>query len=427
MLMSREQKLSDADADFVMLTTGTETVTNYIRRVRLLTAALAGITVLLATFGYDEIVKAQAPTVKSPPANATWHLEWQQTLAAAQKERELKVDLSAGSFAQYRPVIDQFGKKFGIRTVISRGDVDRLLAERSAGRFDVDIGFYARSQAVTRFIPARAFDPMAKLFFLPDLVDTTLWWGRRHVYADPEGKYLFTYAAGADSTPLEVQFNTERIAPEKMASLDSVWDIVDTRRFKGQIVSYHPEEGSFLVELAHPDIGEKWLRAFFSQDLGVVFHTDARPIVDGLAKGKFTLAVQIAGIARQLDRLAAEGARVMRWGEVRTRPVKEALILRNPAASHNFGLMNRAPNPNAAKLFVNWFLSKEGQTARHALSASATDQSLREDVTEFKMVPEGRRRKPGAKYIAPDDPIFTKDLAAKEARVLEIWKEVRGR
>jgi iron(III) transport system substrate-binding protein len=397
------------------------------RCIGLLTAAVAVLALQVAMFGSDESARAQTPAAKATPGKAAWQIEWEKTLAAAQKERELKVDLSAGSFAQYRPVIELFGKKFGIRTVISRGEVDRLLAERSAGRYDVDIGFYARSQAVTRFIPARAFDPMAKVFFLPDVVDTSLWWGRRHVYADPEGKYAFTYAAGADTTPLEVQFNTERIAPEKMAAIESVWDIVGPRRFKGQIVSYHPEEGSFLVELAHPDIGEKWLRAFFSPELGVVFHTNARPIVDGLAKGKFTLAVQIAGIARQLDQLAAEGARVMRWGEARTGPVKEALILRNPAASHNFGLMNRAPNPNAAKLFVNWFLSKEGQTARHNLSASATDQSLREDLTEFKMVPEGRRRKPGTKYLAPDDSRFTEDLTAKQARVLEIWKEVRGR
>jgi iron(III) transport system substrate-binding protein len=395
--------------------------------MRLLITAVAGIALLASALGHDESAQAQTPTTKSTPAKAAWQIEWEKTLAAARKEGDLKVDLSAGSFAQYRPVIEQFGKKFGIRTVISRGEVDRLLAERSAGRYDVDIGFYARSQAVTRFIPARAFDPMASVFFLPGVVDTSLWWGRRHVYADPEGKYAFTYAAGADTTPLEVQFNTDRIAPEKMAALESVWDIVDPRRFKGQIVSYHPEEGSFLVELAHPDIGEKWLRAFFSPELAVVFHTNARPIVDGLAKGKFALAVQIAGIARQLDRLAADGAKVMRWGEARKGPVKEALILRNPAASHNFGLMNRPPNPNAAKLFVNWFLSKEGQTVRHTKSASSTDQSLREDLTEFDMVAEGRRRKPGTKYLAPDDPRFTEDLRAKEARVLEIWKEVRGR
>ena len=123
----------------------TESAIRCRRRVGLLTTAVAGIALLVATFGSDESARAQTPTAKSTPGKVAWQIEWEKTLAAAQKERELRVDLSAGSFAQYRPVIEQFGKKFGIRTVISRGEVDRLLAERSAGRYDVDIGFYARS------------------------------------------------------------------------------------------------------------------------------------------------------------------------------------------------------------------------------------------------------------------------------------------
>jgi ABC-type Fe3+ transport system substrate-binding protein len=37
-----------------------------------------------------------------------------------------------------------------------------------------------------------------------------------------------------------------------------------------------------------------------------------------------------------------------------------------PSISAAFGqlaLMNRAPHPNAAKVFVNWLLSREGQSA----------------------------------------------------------------
>jgi len=40
-------------------------------------------------------------------------------------------------------------------------------------------------------------------------------------------------------------------------------------------------------------------------------------------------------------------------------------------------LFNRAPHPNAAKLFINWVLTKEGQTA---WSATVKENSARTDV-----------------------------------------------
>ena len=47
------------------------------------------------------------------------------------------------------------------------------------------------------------------------------------------------------------------------------------------------------------------------------------------------------------------------------------------------GLMNHAPHPNAAKLFVNWLASKAGQDA---FSNALLEPSLRTDVT-YQNVP----------------------------------------
>jgi ABC-type glycerol-3-phosphate transport system substrate-binding protein len=45
-------------------------------------------------------------------------------------------------------------------------------------------------------------------------------------------------------------------------------------------------------------------------------------------------------------------------------------------------LLNRAPHPNAAKLFINWFLSREGQALHQKLQAEAKApaDSLRVDI-----------------------------------------------
>ena len=53
-------------------------------------------------------------------------------------------------------------------------------------------------------------------------------------------------------------------------------------------------------------------------------------------------------------------------------------------------MLNDAPKPNAAKLFLNWWYSADGQTAKvEGLSAYAPQEgvSLRSDVTRGSLLP----------------------------------------
>lgn len=60
--------------------------------------------------------------------------------------------------------------------------------------------------------------------------------------------------------------------------------------------------------------------------------------------------------------------------------------------------VNRAPNPNAAKVFLNWWLSREGQiTFRLANTMNPRKASMREDLPE-DILPKIRRIK-GKEYI----------------------------
>ena len=62
--------------------------------------------------------------------------------------------------------------------------------------------------------------------------------------------------------------------------------------------------------------------------------------------------------------------------------------------------LNRAPHPNAAKLAINWLLSKEGQSTWLDSNAKTAGQydSLRADITKDKVSELGRRVK-GGKYL----------------------------
>jgi ABC-type Fe3+ transport system substrate-binding protein len=64
--------------------------------------------------------------------------------------------------------------------------------------------------------------------------------------------------------------------------------------------------------------------------------------------------------------------------------------------------MSRAPHPNAAKLFINWFLSREGQIDFQKISAKHIDAgaegSLRMDIAKDD-IPARNRLAPGVTYI----------------------------
>jgi len=91
-------------------------------------------------------------------------------------------------------------------------------------------------------------------------------------------------------------------------------------------------------------------------------------------------------------------------------------------------VVNRRPHPNATRLFLNWLLSKEGQTVIHTKSARAADQSFRIDVTEMdKVIPEEMRR-PGVEYLT-----LAHDREAQKKRVWalnnaeKLYKQIRNK
>ena len=73
------------------------------------------------------------------------------------------------------------------------------------------------------------------------------------------------------------------------------------------------------------------------------------------------------------------------------------------AQVNTLALLNKAPHPNAARLFTNWLLSREGQTIYQELAASAgsPSESLRVDVPK-EVIPPIYRRVPGVDYVMVD-------------------------
>lgn len=360
---------------------------------------------------------------------------WDEVLAAARGEGQLVAVLGGAASRNYRPIFKHFEDKFGIRTVVSTGgggkQADRLLAERRADKSEVDIIMVGGTTAVTRLLPHGVLDPIGPILFHPEVVDKSLWLKGKHLYSDPEEKYVFAFSGAADLAPVVMRFNTNKLPIEEAKKIDSVWTFLD-KRFAGQIVALPPTiggaGGTYFLTQVHPDLGEKYLRRFYDPELKVTFIEDYRQIADGVAKGKYTMAIFVGSAGRDIDNLAKKGLPVGSFTRLLEKPVKERPIIGGSGASNNIMVANKSPHPNAAKLFLNWFLSKEGQTTMHTTSDRTPDQTFRTDVTEVGKLDKADMRKQGVEYLTLEhDPGIQKKRVQVMKRAAELYQEIRGR
>ena len=350
----------------------------------------------------------EAAATPTPDAAARFQAEWDALIGAAQEEGELVIVFNPGAGRHFRGMVAIFEEKFGLKAVVSTGSgssqANRVLAEREAGQYLVDVMYTGATTATTRMAPANALEQIADLFVHPDVTDLSLWLGGRHWYADAGQRFVFTYAAKAGPMNQSMRYNTELVTPEDIEGFNSVFDYLDPK-WKGKIVSLLPGEGGgglWHTAYVHPDVGVEWIDAFVSPELDVTFVKDLRFITDGVAQGKFAMGIGIGAAAGSLDALGDLGLPTAKL----VKEFKEGGVLRGNQS--NFMVPTDQPHPAAAKLWVNWFLSREGQTLTHTVEGEGTPEpSLREDLTEFDRTREFERRVPGQSYyFVSADPVF---------------------
>ena len=224
-------------------------------------------------------------------------------------------------------------------------------------------------------------------------MDQSKWWRGQHRYIDPEGSYIFAYTGNVGGGGI-IHYNTKLVGPREFKSY---WDILDPK-WKGKIVVRDirrpgPGSGQTRFLWNNPEIGPEFVRRLYSE-MNITLSRDRRQPVDWLARGKFSLSLFSSGVGdAKLQGLPVDTIppHVLKEGD----PVSVGL--------GTLSLVKQAPHPNAAKVFINWLLSREGQIAlQKAQNTPETAvESLREDIPK-DAVREGHRRKKGAKYVIVD-------------------------
>ena len=81
---------------------------------------------------------------------------------------------------------------------------------------------------------AKALDPIAPAFMLPEVTDVSKWYGGKHWYASPENQYIFMFEGTMNSTSLS--YNTKLTNPDE---IKSYWDLLSPK-WKRKLLTLDP-------------------------------------------------------------------------------------------------------------------------------------------------------------------------------------------
>jgi iron(III) transport system substrate-binding protein len=114
-----------------------------------------------------------------------------------------------------------------------------------------------------------------------------------------------------------------------------------------------PGQATFTFFYRNPDLGPDFIRALGTQDITIL--SNFQQEVDSVGQGRYPILIGTAdAIAEERIR---QGVPVQ---IVDTRTIKEGSDV--SPANGAVAIFNKAPHPNAAKVYINWLLSKEGQS-----------------------------------------------------------------
>ncbi len=342
----------------------------------------------------------------STSGSEPWHQEWDKLVAAAKQEGKLVLLTRPG--AGYRKALETFEDAFpGISlehtSMTSVQFVPRLTQERQAGVYTLDLMVSTFGPGNRGLIEAGVMDPIRPVIFRPDVTDDAVWYGGfDDGFVDRHKKYAFGFV-NRRTKPIWINTNLVRDGEIKTAA-----DLLNPK-WKGKIVAADPRPAGFgatagtVMRLA---LGDDVIRRFF-KDQEPLLQKDYRPMMDSLIKGQYAIGFNAISETLMDEYLQQGVGRHLKSIEVEN---LDYVTIANETAY----LINKAPHPNAAKLFLNWLLTKEAQKV---WCDNAETNSRRLDVAVLRedLVPT-----PGKKYARVDSEEFTVEIDRTQQIALEV-------
>ncbi len=318
--------------------------------------------------------------------------EWDTTVKEARKEGKVVI-YGAGIGDTAGQLKKAFHARYGIdlEFLVGRGNdvVQKVLTERRAGIYSVDIGNGGVTTWFTVIAPANMALSMEPLIMLDEVKDGAKWRLYRIPFMDKEKRVVTV----ASIRYPYICINTTLVKPNEISSFN---DLLDPK-WKGKMVISDPSISGtgnnwfayMMISLYGREKGTEYMKKLILNQPTLL--RDERLQVEWVAKGRYPIL--IAGKPTEVERFLSLGA-PLKWVMVKEAPPLSS-------GSLNFHAYKNAPHPNAQKVFVNWLLGKE---AGEIIAKTSGYASERSDVSHAgfdpAMVPRPADALEGEDYLA---------------------------
>src|SRR6185312_9861666 len=306
----------------------------------------------MAKAGWEAALAALLALIVAPAARAD--AAWDALVKSAIAEGE--VDVHGGPGAVFEKVLTERFKsaypaiKINFSGTSGRDVIEQILRERQAGIYKWDVYVGGTPSILQTLKPAGAFQPLRPTLRLPEVLADSAWFGGFDFgWVDKEKTYTFAFDFTLNPV---IWVNWDFVKP---ADLKSFADL-DKPQFAGKIVFDDPRfpgAGQLVGQTMLVNFGEPALIKLFAGQK-IVYTTNRRQNAEWVVRGRYPIGLATGtedlaifkeqGIGKNVKGLVPDGLKIL--------------------GSIGFGTvsaMANPPHPNAARLYINWLLSKDGQ------------------------------------------------------------------
>jgi len=306
----------------------------------------------------------------------------------AKQEKSL-VFYAGGPAAPHEARAAEFQRRFPGIAVSVTGGFSNVLNEKinqqiKAKKLETDMAFF---QTVQDFVQWKKDGVLAA--YKPDGFDQIM-----PNLKDPDGSYV-----ALSANAITYAWNTRLVRPEDVPK--SALDFLKPA-FTGKLISVYPHDDDAALYLFHlivQNYGWSYMDRYMANKPN--FIQGHLPVARGVAEGTNAATLDATSSA---------------WPFKRAGQVEVAFseVDQTPVFTLTGGIFKDAPHPNAARLYLSWFLAK-GQQSRlgtfspridvpppegfRPLTSYKIANSFREFITDDKLIAELRKRMEG--YIGP--------------------------
>ncbi|MBI2934095.1 MAG: ABC transporter substrate-binding protein [Chloroflexi bacterium] len=357
-------------------------------------------------------VEVKTPGAKgaAPVPVAGWQQRWEGILGEARKEGAVSIYITGWTADGRRSLTTAFKDRYGIDlefTPFRLGAemIAKVQTENRSGLYLADAFGSGPGTIILSMKPEGLVAPVQPLLILPEVLDVNAWRGGKLPFVEEKdgvGAYMSGFVFR------NIVHNTNLI---KEGEITSYKDLLRPS-YRGKITLRDPSStgasNPIITHIAFNLWGEAetvdFLRKLLKEQ-GAVVHRDDRLAMESVARGKYAISI---GASPPVQ------AEFLTLGA----PIKIAIVKEDNFLSPGanvLGVPTKFAHPNAGVVFLNWLLTKEGQSV---LARAFGNPSMRLDAStegiDPILIPVA-----GEKYF-----VQTEDFFKAQTKWLEIAKKL---